>query len=66
MTLPQISIAFNNRVLFLVHTACQPRVRSDSTPYHHAEVEAKGAAPAHNAAGYVAAREEQWRKHVMA
>lgn len=32
MTLPQISIAFNNRVLFLVHTACPPRVHSDSTP----------------------------------
>lgn len=31
MTLPQISIAFNNRFLFFVHTACQPRVCSDST-----------------------------------
>ena len=31
MTLPQISIAVNNRILFFVRTACEPRVCSDST-----------------------------------
>ena len=63
MTLPQTSVAFNNEVLFSVHTVCQPRACSDSTPCH-SEDEAKGAAPAHDAAGHVAAGEEQWRNHV--
>ena len=66
MTLPQISMAFNNKVLFFVHTACRPWVCFDSTLYHHPEDRAKGATPAYNAAGYMAAGKEQWQNHMRA
>lgn len=56
MTLPHISMAFNNLGVFFAYAACQ----SGSALFHHSENHAKGAATAYNAPGYMVLGKEQW------